>query len=107
QGQLRVKNDGNASATLGNAVIAIGTQHTGGDGDDDDDDWLSRTADIADAMHGDAATTANIADHGVTTISETAASGPLSFTDAQTHTAFSLVPEHTLAPHDKLELEFT
>jgi hypothetical protein len=90
---LAVRNDGNASATLGNAVLAL-TDHHG--------QLLS--ADVADASHGDAATSVLVADGSVATISENAASGTLTFADAQTGAPFSLVPEPTLAPHQTLDL---
>ncbi|MBV8756575.1 MAG: hypothetical protein JO257_04855 [Deltaproteobacteria bacterium] len=94
-GQLKVKNTGNAPATIGNIVVALQTKQGV--------TWQTRAADVADATSGDGATVAHTANGD---ISEGAASGTLGFTDAHNNSVFSLVPEVVIAPGQKITLNF-
>ena len=94
QGFLLVANLGTAGATIGNIVVNLQTR-SGALAP-----WVTRSSDIADATHGDAATSALVVPGGNTEhqskFTENAASGTLSFTDAKNNTAFSLSPEITI-----------
>ena len=94
-GTMRVKNTGNAGATIGNVVVSLQTNNHG---------WTTVTSDVADATTGDAATVANTDDGAVT---ENPASGSVQFTDAHNNSVFSLVPEVVIAPHQTVALRFS
>ena len=102
-GLLAVTNTGTAGATIGNIVVLL-QQKSGSN-------WVSKSADVADATHGDAATTANIdpkaSSEGLSTIGENSASGSLQFLDAHSNTLFSLQPEQTIAPNATVTLLFS
>ncbi len=101
-GFLIVGNTGGAAATIGNIVVNLQTR--------EGTNWVTRSSDVADATHGDAATTAKIDAHASSedlgTFTENSASGSLKFMDAKTNTMFSLVPRVTLAPGAALNLLF-
>lgn len=94
-GTMRVKNTGNAGATIGNVVVSLQTNNHG---------WKTASADVADATTGDAATVANTADG---TVTEDSASGSVQLTDAQNNSVFSLVPEVVVAPGHTVALHFS
>jgi hypothetical protein len=94
-GDLDVRNNGAAPATIGNIVVNLQTRVLG--------HWVTKVSDVADATHGDAATVAHVAG---ATISEGPGSGTLSFMDRRTNAAFSLVPEVTIPPHTTEKLLF-
>jgi hypothetical protein len=94
-GTMRVKNTGNAGATIGNVVVSLETQNHG---------WVTASSDVADATSGDQATVANTDDG---TVSENSASGPVQLTDAHNNSVFSLVPEVVIAPGHIVALNFS
>lgn len=121
-GVVTVTNTGSANATIGNIVINLQKKLV------NTSNWVSVAADVADATNGDAATMANIVaaasaesaavnaafgppNYTVSgaqgTFKETAASGPLSFTDASSNTIFSLTPQVSLAPGNSITLLYT
>ncbi|MEO8840166.1 MAG: hypothetical protein ABI591_33965 [Kofleriaceae bacterium] len=124
-GYLDVFNLGTGPATLGNIVVNLQVKqdddhdhwhgkhcYYGGYGKHghDHDQWVTIASDVADATQGDAATTAHVVGDDTTehanTITETAGSGALSFTDRRFNTMFSLVPEQVVQPWTKLPLLF-
>jgi hypothetical protein len=121
-GVVTVTNTGSANATIGNIVINLQKKLV------NTSNWVSVAADVADATNGDAATMANVVaaasaesaavnaafgppNYTVSgaqgTFKETAASGPLSFTDASSNTIFSLTPQVSLAPGNSITLLYT
>jgi hypothetical protein len=94
-GYLNVQNKGNGPATIGNIVASLQTRVNG--------HWVTQVSDVADATHGDAATSANIVGGVVT---EGPGSGTLSFMDRATNTVFSLVPEVSVPAHTTERLLF-
>jgi hypothetical protein len=86
-GIAEVRNTGDLPATIGNVAVVL--QRGPG--------WATVSADVADATHGDAATSIAVAAHAtpehVTSISENAASGALVLEDAATSAPIALVPE--------------
>jgi hypothetical protein len=89
QGQMTVANTGNGPATIGNIVVNLQKRVS--------NNWVSASANVANASQGDAATTAKI--HAVassenkSSFTENAASGSLNFMDASNNTVFSLTPQ--------------
>lgn len=128
-GYVQVTNTGSANATIGNIVVNLQHQVTVGAGKNKKTYWISAAADVADSKLGDAATQDNI----VTTASAedatlngsvgpknylvnmaqgmfketTGTSGTLEFTDADSNTLFSLMPQQSLAPGQTVNLLFT
>jgi hypothetical protein len=121
-GLVTVTNTGSANATIGNIVINLQKKLV------NTSNWVSVAADVADATNGDAATTARIvaaasAENSAVNASfgppnytvsgaqgtfvETAGSGPLSFTDADSNTIFSLTPQVSLAPGNSITLLYS
>jgi hypothetical protein len=121
-GVVTVTNTGTANATIGNVVVNLQKKII------NTSNWVSVAADVADATNGDAATTANIVAAASTenaavnaafgppnysvsgakgTFVETAGSGPLGFTDADSNTIFSLTPQVSLAPGNSITLLYT
>lgn len=119
-GFIRVQNSGTVSATIGNIVLNL--QRKVGD------DWISAAANCANAAFGDAATSClivkaasreepplnltlgpnNYTTNGAAGLfTESAGSGELRFTDADTNTTFSLVPQKILSPGATVNLLFT
>jgi len=102
-GLMAVTNTGTAGATIGNIVVTL-QQKSGAT-------WTSLSADVADAAHGDAATTAHIdpkaSSENLVTITENTASGSLQFLDAHANTLFALEPEQTIAPGATVTLLFS
>jgi len=102
-GLIAVTNTGTAGATIGNVVVTL-QQKSGAT-------WTSLSADVADAAHGDAATTAHIdpkaSSENLATITENTASGSLQFLDAHANTLFALEPEQTIAPGATVTLLFS
>jgi hypothetical protein len=102
-GVLSVTNWGGAGATIGNIVVNLQTRSN--------NKWVTKSSDIADATHGDAATTANVvanmASENHTVFNENSASGALSFTDQSNNTLFSLVPQVTIPAHTTVNLTFS
>jgi len=92
QGQMTVTNAGSGPATIGNIVVNLQKRVS--------NNWVSASADVADATNGDAATTAKIfkqaSSEGKSSFTENSASGSLEFMDATNNTVFSLVPEVTI-----------
>lgn len=88
-GQMTVVNRGGAPATIGNIVVNLQVRSGRR--------WLTIVSDIADATHGDAATTALVMPQASSErrdqFTESGASGELQFTDATNNTVFSLVPQ--------------
>lgn len=102
-GFLAVTNMGSGGATIGNIVVNLQTMSNG--------QWVTQSSDIADATHGDAATSAHVVAAATTehlaTFTTNAASGRLEFMDATTNTAFSLVPAVTIPAGQTVRLLFT
>lgn len=102
-GFLDVINLGTGPATLGNIVVNLQAKQN--------NHWVTISSDVADATQGDAATTAHVvgADttEGLSSFTENAASGSLSFLDRRFNTIFSLVPEFLLGSGDHLPLLFS
>lgn len=102
-GTMTVKNTGSAGAPIGNIVVNLQTRQN--------HKWVTRTSDIADATSDDAATSANVvpqaSSENKSTFTENAASGHLIFMDANTNSAFALVPQVTIPPHSTKTLKFT
>ena len=102
-GSMTVTNTGSGPATIGNIVANLQVRSG--------NKWVSASADIADATHGDAATTANVysqaSSENRSFFAENGASGSLQFTDASTNTLFSLVPEVTIAPGATTTLRYS
>ena len=101
-GFVTVTNSGTAGATIGNIVVNLQTKSGLS--------WKTQSSDIADATHGDDATTAHIDPHASSenlgSFSENAASGQLQFMDASDNTVFSLKPQKTIAPGKAVNLLF-
>lgn len=101
-GSIVLTNPGSGDAALGNIVVNLQARS--------DNAWVTLASDIADATHGDAATTARVDPHGnsedLSSFTETAASGELELEDASSNTTFSLVPQKTIAPNESLSLLF-
>lgn len=117
-GVMTVTNTGSAPATIGNIVVNLQKPRTGPNtGACKNIPWVSAAADVANATFGDAATSANIVAAGSQenagcnvaqgppnyTVSgargmftETAGSGTLEFTDANSNTVWAISPEQTL-----------
>jgi hypothetical protein len=102
-GFMAVTNTGSKGATIGNIVVNLQTKSGSS--------WVSRSADVADATSGDAATTAHIdpkaSSENKATFNENSASGALQFEDANSNTLFSLQPEKTIAPGATQSLLFS
>lgn len=123
-GAITVKNTGTANATIGNIVVNLQKPNSPKKGSNAS--YVSVAADVADATHGDAATSANIVAAGSQenqatntawgtnnyivsgakgTFTETpGGSGTLEFTDADSNTVFSLVPQVSLPPNQSINL---
>lgn len=101
-GFLRIWNTGSANATVGNIVANL--QRKSGK------NWKTVSSDIADATHGDAATTAKVvsgaSSEGLGSFTENAASGTLEFSDANNNTLFSLSPQQVIAPGAHVDLVY-
>jgi hypothetical protein len=102
-GTLTVTNNGSGGATVGNIVVNLqGRQNN---------TWVTKSSDIADATHDDAATEANVvasaSSEGLSHFSENAASGSLVFMDAANNSMFSLVPQVTIPGGATRVLKFT
>jgi len=101
-GFITVTNSGSEGATIGNIVVNL--QARSGNS------WTTVSSDVADATHGDAATTAKIDPHASSerlgTFTENAASGHLLFMDANKNTVFSLTPEVTIPAGGNVNLLF-
>jgi hypothetical protein len=93
-GSLRIRNTGDAPATIGNIIVNLQEKNHG---------WHTRASDIADATSGEAATTAHAQDDDY---AEGAASGSLLFMDEHNNSAFSLVPEVSVPPHHTIRLYY-
>jgi hypothetical protein len=91
-GFMAVTNAGTAGATIGNIVVNLQTKSGSS--------WVTQSSDVANATHGDAATSVSIDPHASSenkpSFTENAASGRLLFMDANNNTAFSLVPQMTI-----------
>ncbi len=102
-GTMKVQNNGSGGATIGNIVVNLQTRSG--------NTWVTKSSDIADATQDDAATSAKIvafaSSEGKTMFTENAASGHLVFMDAQTNSAFALVPQVTIPPGTTKTLKFT
>ncbi|HEY5944304.1 MAG TPA: hypothetical protein VIV40_02385, partial [Kofleriaceae bacterium] len=102
-GSMTVKNTGSAGATIGNIVVNL--QARSGN------TWVTKSSDIADATQDDAATMAKIvasaSSENQSSFTENTASGHLIFMDAQTNSAFALVPQVTIPPGATRTLLFT
>jgi hypothetical protein len=100
RGALMLTNPGKGSATLGNVVVNLQTKAG--------NEWTTVASDVADASHGDAATTAHVDPHGssegLSSFTEGAGSGTLKLTEAGRNAEFGLVPEPSVAPADTLRL---
>ena len=116
-GFISVTNTGTAPATIGNIVVDL-QRNLGSN------KWYAVAADVADATNGDAAVTDKVASaalannatySGVAAVAGSMAtftensmiSGPLEFTDANSNTMFSLVPQVSLAPGATINLYFS
>lgn len=102
-GTMTVKNTGSAGATIGNIVINLQGRSN--------NKWVTKSSDIADATQDDAATSAKVVAHAssenLSSFTENAASGHLIFMDAQTNSAFALVPQVTIPAGTTKTLLFT
>jgi hypothetical protein len=101
-GQMSVENTGSVAAPIGNIVVNLQTRQG--------NQWVTRSSNVANATHGDAATTAKIhkqaSSEGKPQFSENSASGSLEFMDATSNTLFSLVPQKSIAPGETVPLLF-
>jgi hypothetical protein len=101
-GYMTVTNSGSAPATIGNVAVNLQAKAAGG--------WVSKSIDVADATSGDAGTSVQVdpraCTNNLSVLTENAASGPLQFMDASSNTAFSLVPEVTVAAGETKTLLF-
>jgi hypothetical protein len=99
-GFVRIFNSGSANATLGNIVVNL--QRRQGN------KWVTASSDVANATSGDAATNALVvkgaSSEGKSSFTENEGSGPLSFTDANSNSIFSLVPQFSLPAGQALDL---
>lgn len=102
-GFLTVLNSGAKAATIGNIVVNLQTKWGSG--------WTTQSSDIADAAHGDAATSALIdpkaSSENEGQFTTNTASGKLDFMDANDNTVFSLQPQKTIAPGASVNLLFS
>ena len=102
-GFVTVTNWGSLGAPIGNIVVNLQTKSGS--------NWVTESSDIADATHGDAATTAHIdpkaSSENKGTFSTNSASGKVEFMDANSNTAFSLKPQVTVAPGATVNLLFS
>jgi hypothetical protein len=102
-GYLRVRNSGSGPATIGNIVVNLQVRQNG--------HWVTKSSDIADATHNDAATHAYVVaaatSDNVSQFTENSASGHLFFLDRMSNSVFSLVPEVTVPPHTSIPLLFS
>lgn len=102
-GYISVTNTGSAPATIGNVVLNLQQQKN--------NKWSSVSSDVADATHGDAATTANIcsgaSSEGLSSFTENSGSGALNFVDANSNTIFSISPQVQLAPGATVNLGYS
>jgi hypothetical protein len=102
-GFMTIRNRGGEGATIGNIVVNLQTRAGR--------KWVTRSSDVADATDGDAATTAHVVPQASSehrwTFTEDAASGQLLFRDASTNSAFSLVPQVTIAPGATVHLLYS
>jgi hypothetical protein len=91
-GTMTVKNTGNGGATIGNIVVNLQTRSG--------NTWVTKSSDIANATQDDAATAAKVvvvaSSENKSMFTENSASGHLLFMDAQTNSAFALVPQVTI-----------
>lgn len=103
EGTLTVTNTGTANATIGN-ILANLQRKVG-------KNWVTASSDVANATQGDAATTAKIcspaSSENKSSFTENAASGALEFTDANSNTVFSLVPQVQIAPGQTVVLNYS
>ena len=101
-GFVRILNGGTAGAWLGNIVVNL--QRRQGN------KWVTACSDVADATSGDAATKARVvagaSSEGKSCFEENAASGSLTFTDANANSIFSLVPQFVLPGGQTIDLLF-
>lgn len=130
-GYVTVTNSGSAPASIGNIVVNLQKQRTGGGGNPG---WVSAAADCANATNGDAATTCKVVAGGTQesaslnsaqggpaggppiqnyattgtqgTFIETPGSGTLNFTDATNNTVFSLVPQPVIPVGASVTLKY-
>lgn len=102
-GTMRVKNTGSGGAPIGNIVVNLQTRSG--------NTWVTKSSDVADATSDDAATTAKIvasaSSENKSMFTENSASGHLQFMDANTNSAFALVPQVTIPPGTTRTLLFT
>jgi hypothetical protein len=101
-GFVRIQNTGSADATIGNIVVNLQRKYG--------KQWKTQSSDVANATSGDAATKAKIvsgaSSEGLSCFEENAASGTLVFTDANSDSIFSLVPQLSLPAGAVLDLFF-
>ncbi len=125
-GYVQVQNTGAAPATIGNVVVNL--QRCRYVGKNAGSKWVSASVDVADATHGDAATTAKIVAAASAevpasnalfnspptytvsgaqgTFTENAASGTLEFTDADSNTLWAITPQRTIPAGGVVNLLF-
>ncbi len=106
-GFVAIQNTGTADATIGNIVVNL--QRNQGTGAKQK--WVSVSSDVSDATSGDGATTAGIcsgaSSEGKSFFSENAASGELSFIDADNNDIWAITPEKTIPPGETVNLLFS
>jgi hypothetical protein len=102
-GFMTVTNTGAKPATIGNIVVNLQSKWGSA--------WETQSSDIADATHGDNATTAYIdpkaSSENESQFSTNPASGKLDFMDATDNTVFSLEPQKTVAAGASVNLLFS
>jgi hypothetical protein len=110
-GFVAVTNTGTADATIGNIVVNLQQQINQGTVKKPKWVWTTVSSDVADAFHGDAATTANIcssaSSEGLSSFTENSASGKLEFTDADSNTIWAITPQETIPPGQTVNLLFS
>jgi hypothetical protein len=102
-GCLKLVNLGDAPATMGNMVVNLQAESK--------NTWTTKSSDVANATQGAAATTALVDPYlnteQASEFSTGSASGLISLTSPCGGSAFSLDPEHSVAPGGTQELGFT
>ena len=123
-GYLTVNNGGSADATIGNIVVNLQQRKNIGTAAKPRWVWVSVSANVADATHGDAATSAGIVakasqevpaySDGTYTVSgargtftENAASGSLQLLDLAANDLWAITPQQTIPPGQAVPLVFT
>lgn len=108
---MAVQNTGSAGATIGNIVVNLQRQVNIGTASKPKWAWQTVSSDIADAAHGDEATTNLIcsvaSSESLGSFTENAASGKLELTDADNNTLWAITPEKVIPQGQTVNLLFS